>query len=383
MATIVTLVSGLSAETPGQILSLDDVNLSFIGNAFAYPNVIPLLSTSPVHDAVVASNGSIGSAAVMFGSWPAPLSLTAAIVPGAFESWVLRAGGTTLQKILMDTGEYVVEIKFDGDGPTAKEFVETWSEDDLVALSPIVNGVLVKGPDPEPPKPTLHDDLTGTTGDDVMFGKGGNDTINGGLGDDTLNGGKGDDSLIGALGDNLLNGNVGHDILIGGNEFDRLFGGKGNDSLRGEDGDDSLFGGLGADTLNGGDGKDRIKAGAGDDLIIDGEGDDVMLGQKGSDIFMFSFDEAEGYATDRIFGYNAGFDAIHGQFRTLAPASIAPKGEHSGLELRDMLDAVGVDITFTPKRVILDQGYQGKIIVKMTTATTEEAFWDTATWEII
>jgi Ca2+-binding RTX toxin-like protein len=69
---------------------------------------------------------------------------------------------------------------------------------------------------------------------------------------DNVTGGSGDDILWGGLGANDLTGNGGNDILIGQAGNDRLFGNAGRDLL---------IGGLGRDELNGGNDDDILVAG--------------------------------------------------------------------------------------------------------------------------
>lgn len=116
----------------------------------------------------------------------------------------------------------------------------------------------------------LDDDLSGTTGMDLMFGHGGDDILNGRDGNDYLSGGTGNDELWGGGGDDFLEGGDDNDILRGQGGNDTLLGGEGNDSLRGGAGDDYLDGGAGDDVLRGGN-----------------TGNDTLTGGSGADTFMF------------------------------------------------------------------------------------------------
>jgi hypothetical protein len=100
------------------------------------------------------------------------------------------------------------------------------------------------------------DELTGTTGDDVICGLGGDDEIDGRGGDDVLYGDGGDDSLAGGPAADTLYGDAGDD---------RLDGGDGEDVLAGGPGSDRLTGGAGADHAEGGGGGDRCRTDAADD----------------------------------------------------------------------------------------------------------------------
>jgi Ca2+-binding RTX toxin-like protein len=140
-----------------------------------------------------------------------------------------------------------------------------------------------------------HDNLLGTTTDDLLYGLAGNDTLNGILGSDTLHGGAGNDTLRGDMGTlhfyggtgngaaNVLTGAGGHDTLhgLGGNDIlygsysghDALFGGTGNDVLNGLHGHDTLHGGTGHDTLDGSWGNDTYQFGRGEgqDRIVESD----------------------------------------------------------------------------------------------------------------
>ncbi len=147
------------------------------------------------------------------------------------------------------------------------------------------------------------DNLTGSSGNNVLKGLGAVDTLNGELGNDTLIGGVGGDSLNGggglrdladysdsnaavsvsingagsasgghAAGDTLtaiedLTGSAFGDTLVGNIGQNILRGGAGADTLSSSNNNDQLFGGNGNDTLNGGAGVDIIDGGAGSDTV--------------------------------------------------------------------------------------------------------------------
>jgi Ca2+-binding RTX toxin-like protein len=168
------------------------------------------------------------------------------------------------------------------------------------------------------------ENLTGSSGDDVLIGNDEDNILEGGAGNDKLYGRKGDDTLLGGLGNDTLSGgdgndtasygdiqgggvkvtlekdneeqntlNAGNDILIsianligsdhndiltGNADSNFLFGGTGDDSLEGGAGDDALLGGEGIDTLIGGLGDDYLEGGAGNDTLTGEEGDDILEG---------------------------------------------------------------------------------------------------------
>jgi Ca2+-binding RTX toxin-like protein len=153
------------------------------------------------------------------------------------------------------------------------------------------------------------DQITGTSGDNVLYGNDGNDILIGGGGNDILWGGSGDDvfkdngtgthEYHGDSGTNTVSydgftnelsvslsaadnkngqggielyysiqnliGGSGNDSLTGNNLVNLLNGGDGNDTLIGGGGNDILLGGNGDDVLNGGTGADQLNGGAGND----------------------------------------------------------------------------------------------------------------------
>lgn len=130
-----------------------------------------------------------------------------------------------------------------------------------------------------------RDNLSGGTGDDILYGLSGNDTMSGGSGDDTL---------FGQSGSDKLNGGAGNDVLIGG---------AGDDTLNGDGGDDALYGGAGDDVLDGG---------VGNDTLIGGTGADTMRGGNGADTFIIRTGDATASINTPIFGSASisGFDVI-------------------------------------------------------------------------
>ena len=129
----------------------------------------------------------------------------------------------------------------------------------------------------------LRQDITGTSGDDLIIGDNMANNLDGGAGDDYLFGGTGADSLLGAAGNDLLDGGADADYLDGGSGNDTLKGADGDDTLIGAAGDDTLEGEAGADTLNGGSGSDTLIGGAGADTLDGGAGDDLLQGGTGAD----------------------------------------------------------------------------------------------------
>jgi Ca2+-binding RTX toxin-like protein len=136
------------------------------------------------------------------------------------------------------------------------------------------------------------DDITGTSGANVINTGAGNDTIRGGSGTDTVNAGAGNDTVIIASGDGLDNTDGGADIDTldytgtSGNIVFNLatgafaFGGSpvtntNYENFNSGDGNDVITGTAGINIINGAGGDDTITSG-GNDTISGGEGDDLI-----------------------------------------------------------------------------------------------------------
>jgi Ca2+-binding RTX toxin-like protein len=130
---------------------------------------------------------------------------------------------------------------------------------------------------------TAGDNITGSTGNNVLYGYGGNDILNGGDGNDTLIGGTGNDSLIGGNGNDYAyyysatgvvtvnlgtgtasDGEGGTDTL---SQIENVQGSNtAGDNITGSTGNNVLYGYGGNDTLNGGAGNDSLIGGLGNDI---------------------------------------------------------------------------------------------------------------------
>ena len=246
-----------------------------------------------------AATGSV--TADFYGDWPEPLTLAEL---GQNQTWVESTADLQIEEVhILAPAQYRILIDFNGEGPTVQDFVESWTEQDLVALSPLVNGEFAVEGGWE--GTSGRDHYNGTNQDDVIEGLGGRDVLKGGKGNDEIFGGSGNDKLFGQAGKDTieggagkdkLSGGSGHDTLRGEDGNDRLTGGGGNDSMVGGDGRDVLSGGAGSDNVQGGAGNDRLIGGGGDDslsgsfgddTLIDGRGDDYMWGGTGADLFIF------------------------------------------------------------------------------------------------
>ncbi|WP_372716871.1 calcium-binding protein [Novipirellula sp.] len=130
----------------------------------------------------------------------------------------------------------------------------------------------------------LPSNISGGSGNDILFGGSGDDTIHGNDGDDFISGGDGDDVIYGDLGNDQLLGDAGVDRVRGGDGDDQIFGGDGNDhTLDGGRGNDHIDGGSGGDRIFGGDGDDVLFGGTGNDLLVGNAGRDVIFGEAGDD----------------------------------------------------------------------------------------------------
>ena len=150
-----------------------------------------------------------------------------------------------------------------------------------------------------------NDSLTGGEGNDELYGSHGDDSLRGGTGNDILDGGVGNDFLTGDLGADILQGNAGHDDLNGGGGRDTLRGGAGNDQITGGEGQDDLIGEAGNDWLNGSAGNDSLKGGDGKDELLGGIGDDIMAGGAHDDVLR------GGLGNDQLQG-GTGNDQLYG-----------------------------------------------------------------------
>lgn len=110
-----------------------------------------------------------------------------------------------------------------------------------------------------------NDELTGTSGNDIILGLEGNDRIRGVNGNDCIIGGLGNDGINGGDGNDKIFGSEGNDEIGGSNGDDQIFGGSGNDAIAGGNGNDQLFGEGGNDNINGGPGVDIANGGLGND----------------------------------------------------------------------------------------------------------------------
>jgi Ca2+-binding RTX toxin-like protein len=145
--------------------------------------------------------------------------------------------------------------------------------------------------------------IVGSAGSNTLIGNGGNDSITGLAGGDTIDGGTGNDTFFFTIGDGNddYTGGTGSDTIdlsgITGNTTLNLNSGNasgtqiGNDTLSGIEniiggaGNDTITGSTQANILRGGAGSDNISAGSGNDtfVAVAGDGNDTYNGQGGTD----------------------------------------------------------------------------------------------------
>jgi Ca2+-binding RTX toxin-like protein len=192
------------------------------------------------------------------------------------------------------------------------------------------------------------ENLTGSTGDDILRGTNGANLLDGGVGADTLVGRAGNDVYIvdnsgdvvveatgegvdevrvkdlssytlGADVEKLTNlgasnftgyGNSLNNDLIGGQGIDWLYGQDGNDYLSGGVSGDHLFGGAGNDTLIGGSGTNWLAGGTGNDTyFLDHVGDMITENEdEGTDTVYASIDSY--YLPDYVENLQAGLGGV-------------------------------------------------------------------------
>ncbi len=114
--------------------------------------------------------------------------------------------------------------------------------------APTVSPTGGPSPSPSPTEPPVdprgctifgtedNDELTGTSGADIICGYEGNDTINGRGGNDKVYGDSGGDSVRGGSGNDRLKGGGGKDNLRGGKGNDKHNGGGGTDTCKDDQG---------------------------------------------------------------------------------------------------------------------------------------------------
>lgn len=354
MSIIGTLVSGPSSTRPGVFLNPETTFIDLPGKSFAYPFVQPNIQGAASNALVIPDSPPV----VLFGTWPTPLSIWDAFNGAALAGWVNAASGRTIDSLVVDGGTYVLELKFLGTGPTAKEFAENWTWQTVMDLGPTINGVSYE-PAPEPEV----DPTQGTEGDDDLTGT---------EGADTLTGQAGDDSLAGEGGGDLLNGGAGRDYLNGGNGNDTLKGGGGDDVLISGAGRDKVFGNAGADKFYDYLGKDLYVGGNGNDSFYFHAGNDRYKGGKGDDTFWFR-EETSGHK--KIIGFDVTKDRFAGDL-PLDPEVVS--GTQYLDDVREAFVSLGYDIAFSGKKLVVDHPDSNafKLTVTFNKTIEEDDFWN-------
>jgi Ca2+-binding RTX toxin-like protein len=378
MTVQITLSNGLGRPNPGRPVSFDEVDVSLLKIAYGFLTASPETTIQTLADTFSAVNTATNTRATMQGDWPPPLTLVQLMDVNNINAWLDAAAGIAINRVRVESPEYILDVVFNGAGPTVRTFLETWGEAELLALEPTVNGkpfgtVTPTAGDDELDGTAGNDDIDGLGGNDEIDGLGGRDTLRGGDGDDSLDGGGGPDRLYGDAGNDELDGDAGNDRLFGGAGSDDLDGDGGNDRLSGGAGSDDLDGGAGNDTLDGGPGRDRMAGGAGNDVLIDGAGNDVMTGGAGADTFLFR-EGRSGGNPDRITDFAASEDRIRIEADALPP--LFPAGRtFTGDDVKTALDAFEIDYSFGRGRVTFE-GEDFRVVVQFAEPTTRAAFWD-------
>ncbi|CAN0602368.1 unnamed protein product, partial [Ectocarpus sp. 12 AP-2014] len=130
-------------------------------------------------------------------------------------------------------------------------------------------------------------DITGTTGNDVIYTKGGDDRIIAGAGNDEIRAGAGADTIDGGAGDDIFLAVDSGDVLIGGSGLDRADVSVG---LITEDIELDLLAGLGIGGVSW-TGIERISGtlGSGNDSVTAGALYDYLSGNAGTDFLRLDY----------------------------------------------------------------------------------------------
>jgi len=142
--------------------------------------------------------------------------------------------------------------------------------------------------------------LSGGSGDDTLIGGNGKDNLYGGSGADSMDGGSGNDGLSGGTGRDTLFGRDGNDLLDSKGDLSFVSGGAGADHLSASGENSTLDGGVGADTLYGREGNQVLLGGAEEDLLLGDGGNDTLDGGAGDDVIV-----GNGYMYTAISGLPA------------------------------------------------------------------------------
>jgi len=258
------------------------------------------------------------------GTFPAPISLTAALGPdeGAFVDFVSLPTGSFitlgfLDEVVVDgEGDDIFVTEVAANSEAAQVFVASNGKDftllgeagsgatasfDLadIGFKGVVTAVKIVGLDAN----------GGSPGFDVVnlrvIGEGSGVDLDE---DNDLEGGKQDDVVDLQGGDDVFDGRGGKDEISGGDGNDQLSGGGGRDQLSGDAGRDTLRGDGGKDVLDGGAGKDKLWGGAKADRFVfeAGDGKDKVMDFRGKDVVDLSgHDEVGGWKS-----FKKGFDDV-------------------------------------------------------------------------
>jgi len=157
--------------------------------------------------------------------------------------------------------------------------------------------------------------------------------------------------------ENQMTGTSGNDVLIGHGTADYIQGMARNDRLYGEGGKDILLGGEGNDALYGGAADDVLDGGSGDDYLYGGLNGENGLnggGSNGNDTYLFAFGSGMGKDTVIDFDETPGnIDAIRLN-GDIAPGDLKLKRDSDDL----LLSLDGSEDTLTVKYWFLNDAYK-------------------------
>ena len=252
------------------------------------------------------------------------------------DTLVISASSLTIPfTVNLQTGRYFLTPQSNSQMPNFAniENITSYSSVDLTISDTIgVNEITLSSGD---------DIVTSIGGNDIINTGGGNDTVTLGLGSYTVDLGGGDDILNLGPQQSKINGGSGTDTIVVSSEtglnavhidlsndfyfttqvgpsFDgqdislkdfenvTILGGV-SSTITGDNGVNIIMSGSAVDTINGGSGDDILSAGDGDDFINGGAGSDSMTGGGGDDTFIFT---KSSYGTDVVSDFEIADDIL-------------------------------------------------------------------------
>jgi hypothetical protein len=179
---------------------------------------------------------------------------------------------------------------------------------------------------------TAGDNLTGSTGNNVLYGYGGNDTLNGGDGNDTLISGAGNDLLTGGNGNDFA-----YYYTVTGAVTVNLATGTASD---GEGGTDTLSqienvqgSNTASDNLTGNTGVNVLYGYGGADILTGGGGNDLLY--VGSDTVTDTVNYASGDGTDTVYNFVRGVGGDILKFTGITAIDVQVSGTNTLFKVGD------------------------------------------------